>query len=121
MIGNENENVTMLELDNGNVLLLMDEHLKQVVKDIADPNKKATKARQILLTLTFVPSKSRREAEFSYDVKLKPGPHTDREKTTLHLGKNEKGEIIAKPWVPNQQSLPGVEEAEKANAADRSN
>lgn len=46
MIGNENENVQLFELDNGNVAALVDEYLKQVVADINDPNKKATKVRR---------------------------------------------------------------------------
>lgn len=68
----------------------------------------ATAASEIALSLKFAPSKSRREIEFSYDVKLKPGPHVDRERTVLYIGKNEHGDVIARPHEPEQMGLPGV-------------
>lgn len=114
----ENNNITLGEIDNGNVVLQVNEYLKQLVADIADPNKKATKPRSVNLSITFAPSKSRREAEVSYNVSLKPGPHVEREKSVIYIGKAKDGTPIAKPYVPNQPVIPGVEDAFNAKEDD---
>jgi hypothetical protein len=105
----ENTNITLGEIDNGSVILQCDEYLKQIVADVADVNKKPTKPRELILKVVFLPSKSRREMEVAYSVSMKPGPHVDREKTVLYLGKAKDGTPIAKPFVPNQMTIPGIE------------
>jgi hypothetical protein len=105
------ENLKARDIDSGNMILQLDEIIRQAVVDIADQNKKATKPRVVTLTLTFAPSKSRREAEASYQVTLKPSHHVDREKSIIHIGKDEKGNPIAATYIPSQQVLPGVETA----------
>ncbi len=103
------ENLKLRDLDRGHVIDQIDEYLAKAVADIADPNKKATKPRVVQCTITMIPSKSRREAEVSYKVTLKPSDHVDRDKSVIYLGKDSQGNPIAKPYVPNQQVLPGVE------------
>ena len=105
------ENLTLEDLDGGNAVLQITEVLRDAIRDIADPDKKATKARTVTAVITLSPSKSRREAEVSYLVTLKPATHADREKTVIYLGKDKKGNPIAKPYGPNQQTLPGTENA----------
>jgi hypothetical protein len=105
----ELQNVTLGELDGGNVILQCNEYLKDIITDIADVNKKAGKVRELVLKVAFVPSKSRRECEVSYHVSMKPGPHVDREKTTLYIGKQKDGTPIATVFLPNQQTIPGFE------------
>jgi hypothetical protein len=119
------QNLTLEDLDGGNVALQITEVLRDAVRDIADPDKKATKPRIVTATIILAPSKSRREAEVSYQVTLKPSVHADREKTVIYLGKDKEGNPIAKPWIPNQGVLPGVENAfdarDESGSDDRSN
>lgn len=104
-------NLRIDEIDRGLLVDQINEHLAQCVFDIADVNKEATKKREVVITIAFHPAKSRREAAVKYDVKLKPSTHIAREPTMVFLGKNSGGEIVAKPWVPDQQELPGVSDA----------
>ncbi len=112
------ENITLEDLDGGNVVLQVTELLRDAVRDIADPDKKATKPRVITLTITLSPSKSRREAEVLYHGVLRPANHVDREKTIIYLGKGKDGQPIAKPYIPNQPVIPGVENAFNAKEDD---
>lgn len=108
----ENEtNLKLAEIDRGLLVEQVDEYLAQCIADIADVNKEPTKKRTVQITITFQPSRSRREAAVSYQVSLKPSTHIERESSTIYLGKAEDGTPIAKPWVPNQQTLPGVDDA----------
>lgn len=107
----ENTNLKLGEIDRGLLIDQVNEYLAKAVADIADPNKEATKKRTVQITITFSPSKSRREAAVNYKVDLKPSTHIERESSTIYLGKAEDGSPIAKPYVPNQQVLPGVEDA----------
>lgn len=112
------ENLKLEDLDGGNVVLQITEVLRDAIRDIADPDKKATKPRTVTATIVFSPSKSRREAEVSYLVTLKPATHAERDKTVIYLGKNKAGEPIASVYVPNQPVIPGVENAFNAKEDD---
>lgn len=106
-----NSNLTLGDIDRGLLIEQINEYLAQAVADIADQNKEATKVRTVAIAIRFIPSKSRREAAVDYQVILKPSTHIAREASTIYLGKAEDGTPIAKPYVPNQQALPGVEDA----------
>jgi hypothetical protein len=110
----DNSNLTVGEIDRGYLVEQINEYLAKIVVDIADPNKEPTKKRTVDVKITFSPSKSRREAEVSYLVTLKPSTHVER-KSTIYMGKAEDGSPIAKPYVPNQAILPGVEDALSTN------
>lgn len=105
----QDENLKLRDIDRGNAIAQIDEYLAMAIADIADRGKKATKPRVVTATITFIPSKSRREAEVSYQVALKPSGHVEREKSVVYLGKDSTGKAIAKPYIPNQQVLPGAE------------
>lgn len=105
-----NSNITVGEIDRGLLVDQINEELNKIVRDIADPNKEATKKRVIDVKISFTPSKSRREAEVSYLVTHRPSTHVER-KSTVYLGHAEDGTPIAKPYIPNQIELPGVAEA----------
>lgn len=106
----ENSNLTIGDIDRGFLIQQINEYLAKAIQDIADVNKNPTKKRSLNVQIVFTPSKSRREAEVSYLVTLKPSTHVER-KSTVYMGKAENGEPIAKPYVPNQQILPNVEDA----------
>jgi len=102
-------NLTVGEIDGGRLILHINREIEKVVRDIADPNKQPKKKREVVVKIAFAPSQSRRDAEVSYTVTAKPAPHVES-KTTVYLGKNSQGEIIAKPWVPDQPAFPEVEQ-----------
>lgn len=49
----------------------INEHIKDVIADILDPNKPATARRKITIEIGFSPSKSRRESKIDYVVAAK--------------------------------------------------
>jgi hypothetical protein len=110
------DNLTLGEIDQGNLILRSNKAIADVIRDIADPNKQATKPREVTVKIKFTPEKSRKAAEVSYSVSSKPAPHVES-KSDIYLGKDSLGEPIAKPWLPNQQEMPFVEEQEKEAAA----
>lgn len=97
-------NITLGEIDNGNLVLQVNSELAKIIRDIADPNKQATKTREVNLKISFKPAKSRKEATLEYLVTSKPSVHIVSE-STIFLGKDANGDPIAKPYVPNQQNL----------------
>lgn len=105
------ENLTIHDIDRGYLVAQIDEYLAKAVADIADLNKQPTKKRTVKIEINFAPSKSRRDAQVTYSVDLKPSRHVERDSSTIFLGKAEDGTPIAKPWVPDQQELPGVGDA----------
>ena len=105
------QNLTLAQIDKGLAVDQINEYIAKIIADIADPTKIAEKNRTLTFTMKFSPSKSRREAEISYTVDMKPAGHVDRAKTTIYLGKDSNGLPIAQPWLPNQQALPGVEDS----------
>lgn len=106
-----NTNLDIHDIDRGKLVARINEALAKAMADIADPNKEATKKRTVMVSITFSPSKSRREASCAFNVTLKPAGHVEFEPSTIYLGKAEDGTIIGKPYVPNQQILPGVDDA----------
>ncbi len=97
-------NITLGEIDNGNLVLQVNSELAKIIRDIADPNKQATKTREVNLKISFKPSKTRKEAALEYLVTSKPSVHIVSE-STIFLGKDANGDPIAKPFVPNQQTI----------------
>ncbi len=51
-----------------------------------------------------------------YTVTSKPATHAESE-SDIYLGKDNLGEPIAKPWIPNQQKMPFGDEPEEKEAA----
>lgn len=107
----DNTNLTIDDIDRGLLVEQINAVIAEAIADIADINKEATKTRTVAVAIRFQPSKSRRECTVDFQVILKPSTHIPRDPTTIYLGKAEDGTPIAKPYVPNQQVLPGVENA----------
>jgi len=102
-------NLTIDDIDRGFLVEQINEHLSQLIADIVDPNKEATKKRSVNIEIAFAPSKSRRDAQLTYKVTLKPSTHIERDSQTIYIGKAEDGTPIAKPYVIEQPMLNGVE------------
>lgn len=99
-------NITLGEIDQGDLILHANRELAKIVKDIADPNKVATAKRQLNIVIEFKPDKRRTAASVKYTVTSKPATHIANE-SDIYIGKDPAtGEAIAKPYVPNQQRMP---------------
>jgi len=99
------ENLTIYDIDRGFLVEQVNEHLKQIVADIADPNKEPTKKRSVNVEIVFAASKSRRDAQVTYKVTLKPSTHIERESQTVFIAKDKDGVPIAMPFDPKQAVL----------------
>lgn len=113
----ENMNLTIQDIDRGFLVEQINDHLAQLMADVVDPNKQATKKRSVNIEIAVAPSKSRRDAQLTYRVVLKPATHIERESQTIYIARGKDGSVMAKPYVIEQQDLPGVEEAIAANEA----
>lgn len=63
------QHLAVENINGGRLRDHINEHIKDVVADILDPNKPATAARKVTVEITFTPSKSRRESKITYGVK----------------------------------------------------
>lgn len=108
----ERRMITAADIDNGNMLLQLDREILRALDDIADRNKKSTKTRRVTLEISFAPSDSRREAQATYHCKMTPAIHIDREKTTVFIDKNKKGETEAAIRRLDQPALLGMDDEE---------
>lgn len=109
-------NLTLGEIDQGDLVLHANREIAKIVKDIADPNKIAVKERELNIKVKFKPNKQRSAATVKYSVSSKPAGHVESE-SDIYLGKDSLGEPIAKPYVPNQQRIPFGETDEELNDA----
>lgn len=101
-------NLTLGEIDQGDLVLHANREISKIIRDIADPNKIAVKERELNIKVKFKPNKQRSAATVKYSVSSKPAGHVESE-SDIYLGKDSLGEPIAKPWVPNQQRMPFAE------------
>lgn len=108
-------NLTIQDIDRGFLVEQVNQHLAMIVADIADLNKEATKKRSVNIEIAFAPSKSRRDAQLTYKVTLKPSTHIERDSQTIYIAKTKDGVPIAKPYVIEQMELPGVSDAMDAS------
>lgn len=109
-------NLTLGEIDQGDLVLHANREIAKIIRDIADPNKIAVKERELSIKVTFKPNKQRSAATLKYSVTSKPAGHVQSE-SDIYLGKDSLGEPIAKPWVSNQQRMPFVESDEEIGEA----
>lgn len=118
----DNMNLTIQDIDKGFLIEQINVHLSSIIADILDPNKLATKKRSVNIQINLAPSKSRRDAQLTYKVEAKPATHIERDSQTIYIARDKDGQPIAKPYVIEQQDLPGVQEAlDAATDAETSN
>ncbi len=110
------ENLEYLSVANINGGRLMDhinEHIKDVMADVIDPNKPATARREITVKIGFAPIKSRREADIDYVVTAKMAA-MEKEKTHCNVRKIG-GKAFASNEHIEQPELSFSSEADAAN------
>ena len=109
----EEQYLSVENINNGRLAMHINEHIKDVMEDIVDPNKPATARREITITVGFVPSKSRREADIDYVVKTKRAAMA-KEKSFCNVRKI-KGKAFASNEHIEQQELEFSGEENAAN------
>lgn len=90
----QNINVNLSKLASGAVQEKLDRAIKDVVKNILDPNTEATKKRKISVNLTITPSELRDSFGLATQVKTTLVPEEDVPATIL-IGKTAKGDVVA--------------------------
>ncbi|MEQ1762554.1 MAG: hypothetical protein ABL984_05330 [Pyrinomonadaceae bacterium] len=103
-MANDN-NLQLVEIDNGDMVRYANRELAKVIRDIADPNKKATMAREMTIKIKFKPNKARNAADLSYNVTSKMANYEENDDTQIYLGRDKLGEPIAKTYQPNQTEM----------------
>lgn len=102
-----NEFLTATNINNGRLVQHIDEQIKRIVEDIADPNTVPTAKREINVKISFAPSKSRREAKVEYQVTSKLAA-PEKEDSYIYVGKVG-GRAVASNQHINQQVLPNLD------------
>src|SRR4051812_29516580 len=95
----DSRNLTLDEVNQGEVMMRANRELARIIKDIADPNKVAVSDRELVIKLKFKPNKQRSAATVKCSVSHKPGAYVEQE-GDIYLGVDKAtGEAIAKPYV----------------------
>lgn len=108
----ELEHISVSNINGGRLAAHIDDQLKVLVADIADPNKPAKAGRTLTVEITLAPSKSRREAEIIYGLKTKLAS-PEKEKTYINIGKVD-GQPFASNQMIEQLPLPGSFDSDEA-------
>ena len=108
------EKASILEMARGAIMEQVNGEVGKIVDNILDPNTEAKKKRQLVLTVEFVPSSDRTVVAVVASAKCKLQP-ANAIQTSLYVGVNGNGEIVATemtPNIPGQVSFEGAEEPE---------
>lgn len=95
-----NERTSILEMAKGAIMEQVDGEVGKIVDNIIDPNTEAKKKRQLVVTIDFVPSGDRTVVNVSASAKSKLQP-ANQIQTSLYVGMNGDGEIVATEMTPN--------------------
>lgn len=109
----ENEYLSVENINGGRLASHINEHIKDVMEDVINPNKPAKARRELTIKIGFVPSKSRREAEIDYTVSAKLAG-MEKEKSHCNVRKIG-GKAFASVEHIEQQDLTFDSDADSAN------
>jgi len=102
---------SMLDMAQGAIKARVDREMPDIIKNILDPNTKATGKRKLQLNLEFTPSDERDVVVIKCTVKKTLEP-TNPVLTTFYVGEYD-GKIQAieaTPQIPGQQAMDGTEQ-----------
>lgn len=97
-------NFEISKIANGGAQVKLDRALKQVAKNILDPNTEPQKKRSVTLKINITPNKQRDAANITLDIKTTLAPE-EGVNTTMLLGRDVKGQVHVnelKSGVPGQ-------------------
>ena len=104
---------SILEMARGGFLEQVDYEMAKVIRNICDPNTKATGKRKVTITMELTPDDTRQNIAVTFGSKLAlvaTNPLT----TSLYIsGENSTGEmqvVEMVPQIPGQMSLDGTEQ-----------
>ena len=75
---------SILEMGHGIIMEMADAAMKDILKNIADPNTEPKKMRKITLTLKFVPNEDRSQITATSDAKLTLAPNKPQSVTLFN-------------------------------------
>ncbi len=109
----ENEYLNVSNINGGRLADHINEHIKDVMEDVINPNKPAKMRREITVKIGFTPSKSRREAEIDFVVSAKLAG-MEKEKSHCNV-RRINGKAFASVEHIEQPELSFNSEADAAN------
>ena len=87
---------------------------QEVIRNITDPATKATAKREIVISVTIVPTEDRNMAATRIDVKTKLAPVRE-DVGSIMFDIDDKGQVVAKAYEAETQNELFVTEKEAAN------
>lgn len=87
---------------------------QEMIRNIADPATRATAKREIVITVTVVPTEDRNMAATKVEVKTKLAP-VKEDVGSIMFDVNDKGMIVARAYEAEQQNELFVPEKEVVN------
>ena len=111
------ENVkSVLEMARGAIMERVDVEMPKIIQNIMDPNTKATKPRELTVTLVLTPDDSRQMVALDSTVKVKLVPYSPI-RTNLYITDAADGSdgytvVEMTPDIPGQLRMFGQEETE---------
>ena len=110
--------VTRIEdLNYGAAAEQFERAFEEVIRNVMDPATEAKKKREIILSVTIVPSEDRNMANVKIDVKTKLAP-VKPDVGSLMFDVNDKGKIVAKAYEAEDQGELFFEEGKKKEAVN---
>lgn len=94
---------SILEMAQGAITVQVNVEVGKVMQNILDPNTNATKLRSVTIKVDFKPSDDRSQVVITATASSKLLPNNAIQ-TSLYVGSNSDGEILATELVPN---IPG--------------
>lgn len=107
------DHISVKNINGGRLAAHIDEGLKELIADVADPNKPAKAKRTLTVVITVSPSKSRREAKTEYALSTKLAA-PEKEECYINIGKVD-GQPYASNVMIEQPPLPVSYEGESDN------
>lgn len=105
---------SILEMKGGAFIELTDYEMSSVIKNIMDPNTKATAKRKITVTMELVPDDTRTNVAVSFSVKSALAATNPAVTSLFIAGENTDGEmqiVENTPQIPGQMDVDGVEQS----------
>ena len=99
---------SILQMARGAIMERVDYAMPEIIKNIMDPNTKATEARKLTLELTFKPDDTRQNIPFNCVVKTRLAA-TNPITSMLYVA-DEDTIVEMVPQIPGQQAIDGTEQ-----------
>lgn len=106
------ETNSILEMAQGAIMEQVNIEVYKVIQNILDPNTNATKARSMSVKVDFKPSEDRSQVVITATASSKLLPNNSIQ-TSLYVGADSNGELVATELVPNIPGQTGLDGGEQ--------